>query len=68
MNAGRVIEKMSVDQLRRSDPSHDYTQQLLKASLGYGRAAVDTLELTIVLACAKAGSADDQDPIISCPP
>ena len=44
MNAGRVIEEMSVDQLRRSQPTHAYTRQLLKASLGYDRAAVDALE------------------------
>ena len=44
MNAGRVVEEMTVDQLRRSEPSHRYTQQLLKASLGYDRAAVDALE------------------------
>ena len=44
MNAGRVVEEMTVDQLRRSEPSHNYTRQLLKASLGYDRAAVDALE------------------------
>jgi len=44
MNAGRVIEEMSVDQLRRSEPTHNYTRQLLKASLGYDRASVDALE------------------------
>ena len=44
MNAGRVVEEMSVDQLRRSEPTHAYTRQLLKASLGYDRAAVDALE------------------------
>ncbi len=44
MNAGRVVEELTVDQLRRSEPSHPYTRQLLKASLGYDRAAVDALE------------------------
>jgi len=44
MNAGRVVEEMTVDQLRRSAPSHPYTRQLLTASLGYDRSAVDALE------------------------
>jgi len=44
MNAGRVVEELTADQLRRSEPSHAYTRQLLKASLGYDRSAVDALE------------------------
>jgi ABC-type dipeptide/oligopeptide/nickel transport system ATPase subunit len=44
MNAGRIVEEMSADQLRRSEPRENYTQQLLRASLGYDRAAVDALQ------------------------
>ncbi len=40
MNAGRIVEEMSVDQLRRAEPQEDYTRQLLRASLGYDREAV----------------------------
>lgn len=39
MNAGRIVEETSVDHLRRADPEHPYTRQLLRASLGYDRAA-----------------------------
>ena len=44
MNAGRIVEELTADQLRRSSPSEDYTKQLLRASLGYDRAAADTFE------------------------
>ncbi len=37
MNAGRVVEEMSVDELRRGAATHAYTLQLLNASLGYDR-------------------------------
>ena len=43
MNAGRVVEEMDVDQLRRSQPAHNYTRQLLNASLGYDRETADSL-------------------------
>ena len=39
MNAGRIVEETSVDHLRRADPEHPYIRQLLRASLGYDRAA-----------------------------
>jgi peptide/nickel transport system ATP-binding protein len=41
MQRGRVVEELTTDQLRAAAPSHPYTQQLLRASLGYDRAAVD---------------------------
>ena len=44
MNVGRVVEELTVDQLRAGRPAHPYTRQLLRASLGYDRRAVDTLE------------------------
>jgi len=37
MNQGRIVEEMTVDQLRASAPSEAYTRQLLTASLGYDR-------------------------------
>ncbi len=40
MNAGSIVEEMSVDQLRRAAPEKDYTRQLLQASLGYDRETV----------------------------
>ncbi|WPZ32395.1 ABC transporter ATP-binding protein [Thalassobaculum sp. OXR-137] len=43
MNAGRVVEEMDVDQLRRAQPQHNYTRQLLNASLGYDRETADSL-------------------------
>ena len=43
MQNGRVVEELSTDQLRAAAPSHPYTRQLLQASLGYDRAAVDAL-------------------------
>jgi peptide/nickel transport system ATP-binding protein len=39
MNAGRIVEEMTVDQLRAGAPREAYTRQLLRASLGYDRAA-----------------------------
>jgi peptide/nickel transport system ATP-binding protein len=44
MNAGRVVEELTVDRLRRAEPEHPYTQQLLRAARGYDRAAADNLE------------------------
>ena len=44
MNAGRMVEELTVDRLRAGDPSEPYTRQLLRASLGYDRQAVDALE------------------------
>lgn len=41
MQNGRIVEELSTDQLRAAAPSHLYTRQLLQASLGYDRAAVD---------------------------
>ncbi len=43
MNAGRIVEEMTVAQLREAKPSHPYTQQLLRASLGYDRAQAQEL-------------------------
>jgi peptide/nickel transport system ATP-binding protein len=44
MNAGRVVEQLSVERLRSNEPEHPYTKQLLRASLGYDRASADNLE------------------------
>ena len=43
MNQGRIVEELSVDQLRANEPSEAYTRQLLKASLGYDREAARSL-------------------------
>ncbi len=37
MNAGRVVEELTVGRLRAGAPEHPYTRQLLQASLGYDR-------------------------------
>jgi peptide/nickel transport system ATP-binding protein len=37
MNAGRVVEELTAEQLRASAPAEPYTRQLLQASLGYDR-------------------------------
>ena len=42
MNRGRVVEEMSVADLRRGEAAQDYTRQLLRASQGYDRAAADS--------------------------
>jgi len=42
MQNGRIVEELTTDQLRAATPSHPYTRQLLQASLGYDRAAVDS--------------------------
>jgi peptide/nickel transport system ATP-binding protein len=44
MQHGAVVETMSVQQLRSHTPTMPYTSQLLTASLGYDRAAIDAFE------------------------
>ena len=44
MNQGRVVEELTVDQLRAAEPREPYTRQLLRASQGYDRAAAALLE------------------------
>ena len=44
MNHGAIVEEMTAAQLRAREPSHPYTKQLLVASLGYDRAAIDQFE------------------------
>ncbi|MFP6729772.1 MAG: ABC transporter ATP-binding protein [Alphaproteobacteria bacterium] len=41
MNRGVFVEEMTDEQLRTSTPIHGYTQQLLVASKGYDREAID---------------------------
>jgi peptide/nickel transport system ATP-binding protein len=35
MNAGRIVEELTVAQLRAGQAQHDYTRQLMLASRGY---------------------------------
>ncbi len=44
MQNGAVVETMSVQQLREHSSTMPYTRQLLTASLGYDRAAIDAFE------------------------
>ncbi len=44
MNHGAVVENLTVEQLRTRSPDNPYTKQLLVASLGYDRAAIDQFE------------------------
>ena len=44
MQHGAVVETLNVDRLRSATPEQRYTQQLVRASRGYDRAAVETLE------------------------
>jgi peptide/nickel transport system ATP-binding protein len=44
MQRGALVETMTVAQLAAAAPQHAYTRQLLKASLGYDRAAVAGFE------------------------
>ena len=44
MNHGLIVEELTVEQLRSATPRERYTKQLLTASLGYDRAAVDRFE------------------------
>jgi len=43
MNQGRIVEALDVETLRAGTPRDPYTQQLLRASLGYDRAAAAAL-------------------------
>mgnify|MGYP001953119513 CR=1 FL=1 len=44
MNRGRIVEELTAEQLRRMEAAHPYTRQLLTASLGYDRAAVERFQ------------------------
>ncbi len=44
MQNGEIVETMSVQQLREHQSKMPYTRQLLTASLGYDRAAIDAFE------------------------
>ena len=44
MQNGEIVETMSVEQLRSHSSTMPYTRQLLTASLGYDRAAIDAFE------------------------
>lgn len=44
MQHGEVVETMTVAQLRDNTPTHPYTKRLLRASLGYDRSALESLE------------------------
>ena len=44
MNAGRVVEELDIQQLRRHQTRDPYTRQLLTASLGYDREAAASLQ------------------------
>jgi len=44
MNRGAIVEELTVEQLRADAPEHPYTRQLLTASLGYDRRAVEGFE------------------------
>ena len=44
MQNGAIVETMGVQQLRDHTPDMPYTRQLLTASLGYDRAAIDAFE------------------------
>ncbi len=46
MQNGEMMEELTVDQLRAASPQHAYTQQLLKASVGYDRRAAAALAET----------------------
>lgn len=41
MNRGVVVEALTVDALRQQTPEHPYTRQLLTASIGYDRSAIE---------------------------
>ncbi len=41
MNHGSIVEKLTAGQLKSASPTHPYTQQLLVASKGYDRTAID---------------------------
>ena len=44
MNRGEIVEAISGEQLQTGDVHHPYTQQLLLASKGYNRGAIDTFQ------------------------
>ena len=44
MQHGAVVETLDVAKLRSETPTHPYTRQLLRASRGYDRTAVESLE------------------------
>jgi len=44
MNQGLVVETMDRSGLSDHEPKHPYTRQLLKASMGYDREAIDQFE------------------------
>jgi ABC-type dipeptide/oligopeptide/nickel transport system ATPase subunit len=44
MNRGLVVEELDVDVLKHRSPKQPYTRQLLTASLGYDREAIDAFE------------------------
>ena len=44
MQNGRIVENLDARQLREHTPAMPYTRQLLTASLGYDRAAIDAFE------------------------
>lgn len=44
MNQGQVVEKITKKQLQNSAPEHEYTRQLLLASKGYDRSAIDQFQ------------------------
>lgn len=44
MRNGEVVEEVTADNLARGEPSQRYTRQLLVASKGYDRAAIDQFE------------------------
>ena len=44
MQHGAVVETQKLMRLRSGTPAHPYTRQLLRASHGYDRTAVDSLE------------------------
>ena len=44
MQHGEVVETMTVAQLRDDTPTHPYTKRLLRASRGFDRSALESLE------------------------
>ena len=44
MRQGAVVDTLDIARLRAGTPAHPYTRQLLRASRGYDRAGVDSLE------------------------
>src|SRR3546814_20148948 len=44
MNHGAVVEELAVAALKRHQPKHPYTRQLMVASLGYDREAISRVE------------------------